>query len=1461
MSLPRRAIIHIGGTKKKKIKKKTTGDIPLRRLNLLDSIKRDLISKEGTKFSFTLDPRKPAKNKKVTDFVDINASKNVKSHYEVPVYDIMIGTDEEMKEIDNKEKQELLAQKQEIKRKIKEKYKKKGENDEKRKKMGMGNFLQEIEFDMNYYKDITEKFEKFEKKFFLQNVDEKNKYNPFRFKLSENYKNIHPMPEVVNSSNMGIQFNKWVKKQSLSVIANPIKNQLIGELDQIIKDIYRNAMAFMGRNLELHAQHDNKEQAYFEIIKIALFKSYICLVDKKNTQNIYNKYDFSTTVYVEGYKNTSLKEDDFINEIYKRNENNLSINYNVLDDIIATKLKQEEKRIEIETGDKIKLKLKSPKTIYGQQDSNILINALFITSKENHASIFNIKDAVALYLYVMNEKKIEEFIKFGDFDKKISYKMSLKFFSLLKFVDPYIFTKHDILLHKARKKDKTKKKVGTVIKKVKKIDDMKMGESFFEKTDLFDMSKKMDKEDWLEQEKDKYNVFKDKELSIEEIVQEIESNQGQKDNKNYEAFLFVSKLKQDRIIYSKRDNDNEVNKYFDSGETAMDYYNWLTKWMVALFYSTSGPHNYLINRFNADNYVMKHFWKSLYKYGVDALILYWGIHIKNMRSTYYLNNRSDGNPIMKYNKKDQFMRMLIDTGQKDTYAQSFLFSGPTKNLSGFLLDQIRDDWIIDHNNEMRFYTNGTNPNPHNFNSGIFLNPLTANVNETYVKHFDYCIGLIEKTHGSMNKFNKEFDKLFNKSLILYKNGYMKPSRLDILKKEHPGITIVNNLSEIWEKYKDDKRIYFKKNERHSSDKIKEYDKGWLGNIRGNILSNALDGIYHVDFRKFINDSRNILPPFVDKWYTELDLIKKYKKESKKHGFFETPKNMNKGWPIDSGRPFIFINHIKGKYVKKNGDKTVWKFNKKIYSIDEIKKRINNMKISRIQMPGTSGIFPSYWFPEPKNPFKRVDKNDHIKLKYLVENGKEKYEQELVNMNKVMKIEVSIKPSPETPVISTEPVSLHRDAEAEELRQQEGKEEEEESEDESDVDSGGEEEEESVEEPGKVMVGPVSEGKDDPEDVRDADLEKKDDSEDESEDGNPDLEQIKRKTEELSEDIEDTGRRADELCKNMDHLIIEPDGKFERVKQLVKEGKGDEYIKTTIKREFKGTKDITITCMIDAVKRNQEIESQEPPKGQELDYQPVTSPKGPDQQLKEMGLERVKVKDDGDCLFETFHHILGHPPVPKIDAEEERKAYKTGPIMTIREDITNWITTPISSRKRTIPGPRENPEPTENTVDFWHQYGDRILDERHEINADKQMYPTMDAYKKCMTSIEPNPHNPRCQFGGIFEILAFEEMNNKEIQVIEWGGSKWIVLTDFVRDFDRDKEIDITKPTIIFDREKLHYDYARPIKTAQSGGGNNVYINKCKNHRHKRTRKFRIRLKNVGDWVHVKKPKKRTRRIY
>ena len=388
-------------------------------------------------------------------------------------------------------------------------------------------------------------------------------------------------------------------------------------------------------------------------------------------------------------------------------------------------------------------------------------------------------------------------------------------------------------------------------------------------------------------------------------------------------------------------------------------------------------------------------------------------------------------------------------------------------------------------------------------------------------------------------------------------------------------------------------------------------------MRGNILSNALDGIYHIDFRKFINDSRNILPPFVKQWHIEEDLIKEYKKESKEHGFFETPKNMNKGWPKDSGRPFIFVNHIKALEVKKDGDTQIWKFNKKIYSIDEIKKKMNNMKISRIQMPGTSGIFPSYWFPEPKNPFKRVDKNNHIKLKYLIEHGEEKYNKELENMNKAMKIKGK-------PILVKKPV---------------------------------------VKESYKLPE------KDEEPDLKpDLNLERKDsETPPPSEGSRVDSEELIDLQNELErQEIEnqDTDRRADELCKNMDELISDPDEKFERVKELVNEGKKTEDIIKIIKEQFDGTKDITITCMIEAVKRNQEIERQKEgtQETDEVPDQSIKSPKGPDQQLREMGLERVKVRDDGTVCLR----------IP-LCYEPKRDNVNKAEIMATRGNVVNYIT--------------------------------------------------------------------------------------------------------------------------------------------------------------------------------------------
>ena len=68
-----------------------------------------------------------------------------------------------------------------------------------------------------------------------------------------------------------------------------------------------------------------------------------------------------------------------------------------------------------------------------------------------------------------------------------------------------------------------------------------------------------------------------------------------------------------------------------------------------------------------------------------------------------------------------------------------------------------------------------------------------------------------------------------------------------------------------------------------------------------------------------------------------------------------------------------------------------------------------------------------------------------------------------------------------------------------------------------------------------------------------------------------------------------------------------------------------------------------------------------------------------------------------------------------------------------------------------------------------------------------------------------------------------------------------------------------------DKQKILIDLLRKLEnsTGQSGGSNNVYINKCKNHRHNKTKKFRMKLKDIDNWVYLepRKKKKYTRRKY
>ena len=119
--------------------------------------------------------------------------------------------------------------------------------------------------------------------------------------------------------------------------------------------------------------------------------------------------------------------------------------------------------------------------------------------------------------------------------------------------------------------------------------------------------------------------------------------------------------------------------------------------------------------------------------------------------------------------------------------------------------------------------------------------------------------------------------------------------------------------------------------------------------------------------------------------------------------------------------------------------------------------------------------------------------------------------------------------------------------------------------------------------------------------------------------------------------------------------------------------------------------------------------------------------------------------------------------------------------------------------------------------LWETYGDKILTVEHLTDVGKKMYEPLESdnfkwmqYAKCMTSEERNPNNPRCRFGGPVEIKGWEEMTGNKIQVIEWMSNKWEVKYPVTASFDEKKH------TLIFDRQKLHYDYARPIQQSQKG---------------------------------------------
>jgi hypothetical protein len=1451
MPINRRAIIHIGG--KKELKNRQV----LKLKNTNNQIFKNVGNKKS--ISFIVDPNAKQKKTKISNLIDAEDIRKYKikdTHVNVNQFKYYDDEQMEKKEKDEQKAAEKMEAEEleKITKSIKEKFSKDNKLKNERKEMGMGTLLQDLKFPMKYYQNIQKEFDEFEKEFFFESNDEirpEEKLNILRFKLRDDYKlaSSHDMNLQLSNINKSPNefFNKWDKLNKLSPNDSFIKKIMHKNFDQILKDIDRNLGSFVKTASKGFHEYDFshskdefwKTPFYFYTAQLALFSQYYFL----KHSNIDEWFvDFNGGALKRDDPDGKEIKDSLKKTIYNAviNGKIKGINHSFIKKFAATKMK-----IPWENIDHI--------ATYVQSDLNMFIKTIQSTSNINKKE-FNIIDAAALHIHIFFKQKLRTFfhnnveIK----DKKYCLKYACKMMTMANFIDPYLFTEFwDYINNKWNTfydRDAEKwKSTG-----YPSIDTIKLGQLHMnhQKYKKFNPLRK-----WIDSEKNKFNVFRKKDedpFTLTEIINKIENMESP--NSHHEAFLNVSKKnKTDTLNYHVDGDTGKVSLYFDDNRTKMSWWYQFVQISISEWSHASGLLS-IDQEFNGTNENSRLYMKYLYKYGIDGCILFNLIHFKNIRTSINLNKK---NPI--HNLKE-----LVDF---DKYNKIPDVYNPTKEKVSFMNDlqfKTNNHWnhsIGDFNKTVclqqlseglasGFYLSGRKPSvpydlkksldkqqanisehkratlvidtPNNPYWNKYLNPLTCNLEETYGKHFDYCIEQIEKQHGSFKNFNEKFDQLFSSSLILYKNGFMDEHRLKEIEKNNPGITIVNKITDIWETYKDDERIYFPKNS-DIDDNTLSHIEGFLGKFENNTLQHALDGIYHVDYNSFMKKANNLLVPFVP-----VSLLRKKNRnifskdfEWKDDGriLYDAEKTKLL-WPRNSGRPFIFINKYKFLYTdgKKVGDKGKLKINKKIYKTNEIADKIKNATfIGTTKDKKIGKAIPDYWF-DREYPFTNKDIITHIKLKTFLDSGYDKYKIIVKDINQKLLEGGIIDSLPEEVEVSIPETEEPEDDGSELVKPEDYGE---------------------LVKPGEVggKAGEII-------------LDQKTQEEEEEAERLAKIESDRQ-----ADGVRDTAKAIDTLGNKMDEILDDPkcdeldiNHNVEFIIKLLNtnsEMTDEKIIEEFKKRQnFGGTTDITIKCMISAAR------SWLP----DTDVAVIKeSEDGGDiktQALKRLGLERVKIKDDGDCLFASLLMILDNEKNPDKDV-----------IMQFRGKIIDYITGNVKKKRHLN---RDVPEGEENT--FWDVHGNGILSTPRpgQISGTRQshaMYKNKNEYKTEMMLTEPNTANPRSRFGGTIEIIAFQELfesklGGKKVQIIRWNEvtEKWDVW------FPPGKPFDQENPTIIF--EGLHYDFAKRItKSTQGGGGNNVHINKCKNHRHKRTRKFRIRFKNVGGWVHLNKPKKKTRRRY
>lgn len=897
MSLPRRAIIHIGG------KSKTHREqLPQRTLHTKETNLFHNTPSTDDHFYFTID-LDDKKNVNILKDEQINVllkpgHKRPKDLREVKKVNIQISTDQQhnliQEEMKENQKQEIIKRVKQAKTMLKKKEKDKTQ----RKNMGLSQILIDCEMDIEYYNNIKTKFKQFEKKYYIQTKDDKHKYNPFRFSLNKDYKT----PIVYKHDYQGwvAGISDW-KDNNINK-----KDPLYDEWEQIARDMNRNLLNLESINKDAYFDENIwNSQLMFYFSQLALFTSYFYNEhDKKNVTKKNNMMGHSSFQKSKFYN-------DYIIKTYKEKG---SINEKEFQTFVTKNMREEERQ-------------EACCTIYAQEEFETFVGILFATSDPVKKK-YNIIDAVALYTYIYHKQGVKFFYEnIFRVDKKKAYQNVLKVMTIFDIVDPFLFNDFFDVINKQDKKGQFWNK--------------RLGETYIQYTNDFDSRKTSP---WMESEKSKYDIFHDSsKKSMADIISDIKKLAEQEFNKPLQALIKAHENSGKKdipniITITENKPYTKSKNYFSNGDTKIEMMRGLIKHILMMFY---GRGMYILHNKNPNEnlHTMNHYYKSLYKYGVTGFILYLAIQLKNMRTAIHL-----------IGKKNKWPLQIIK-GEKCNHDVCM--------LDDFLLNNVPD--IVKKENNLAYIGMvmcmpknapfnvkqefGENTN---FPFNVLINPLTTNVNETYIKHFDFFIDHIKNTNGNIKKYEEEWDKIFQKSLILYKNGYLKKERIETIKKNHKGITIVNNVNDIWEKHKNDNRISFKKNKNHPGELLKKMDKGWLGDVKNDILRNALDGVYHICYNTFIRDVKKIIKPIIKKnTLTEL-------------------------WPKNSGRPFIFVNKI---YMDDD--------NLKLKNVD-----VFDEKNTKKKLLGIGKSLPNYWF-NTKNMFTQSSVESNKSLKPFFDKMKNK----------------------------------------------------------------------------------------------------------------------------------------------------------------------------------------------------------------------------------------------------------------------------------------------------------------------------------------------------------------------------------------------------------------------------------------------------------------------------------------